>query len=83
MILCFLDKLGKFSSNFLAIQLWSSFLLFAIPLSLATPRKGSSSSPPPDPNGDFIEFNVGNDIEDNLEVNEDRELLEPLLLLLR
>ena len=82
MILCFLDKLGKFSSNFLAIQLWSSFLLFAIPLSLATPRKGSSSSSP-DPNGFLMEFRVGSDIEDNFEVRDEREVVEPLLLLLR
>ena len=83
MILCFLDRLGRFSSILRASQLFSSFfLLLTIPESLDTPRKGSSSSAP-DPNGDFIEFRVGSDIEDSLEVREEREVVEALLLLLR
>ena len=75
-ILCFLDKLGKFSSSFLAIQLCCSFLLLLMPGSLDTPRKGSSSSSL-DPNG---VFSVGSFIEDSFDVNDDRELLELLLL---
>ena len=85
MILCFLDKLGRFSSILRASQLLSSFLLLAIPESLETPRKGSSSSspPPPPPKGVLMEFRVGSDIEDSLEVREEREVVEALLLLLR
>ena len=82
MILCFLDRLGRFSSILRASQLLSSFLLLAIPESLDTPRKGSSSSAP-DPNGDFMEFRVGSDIEDSFDVSEEREVVDPLLLLLR
>ena len=84
MILCFLDRLGRFSSILRASQLFSSFLLLASPESLETPRKGSSSSsPPPPPNGDLMEFSVGSDIEDSFEVREEREVVEPLLLLVR
>ena len=82
MILCFLDRLGRVSSILRASQLLSSFLLLAIPESLDTPRKGSSSSSP-DPNGFLMEFRVGSDIEDNFEVRDEREVVEPLLLLLR
>ena len=85
MILCFLDKLGRFSSILRASQLLSSFLLLAIPESLETPRKGSSSSspPPPPPKGVLMELRVGSDIEDSFDVREEREVVEALLLLLR
>ena len=84
MILCFLERLGRFSSILRASQLLSSFLLLASPESLETPRKGSSSSSAaPPPNGDLMEFRVGSDIDDSFEVREEREVVEPLLLLLR
>ena len=78
-ILCFFDRLGRFSSSFLASQLCSSLLLPAPrPESLDTPRNGSSSSPPdPDPNG---VFSVGSFIEPSFDVSDERELLELLLL---
>ena len=72
MILCFFDRLGRFSSIFLASQFLSSvFRLLLIPESLETPRKGSSSSSPVPDHGDLMEFRVGNDMEDSFEVRED------------
>jgi hypothetical protein len=82
MILCFFDRLGRFSSIFLASQFLSSvFRLLLIPESLETPRKGSSSSSPVPDHGDLMEFRVGNDMEDSFEVREESEVEEPLLLL--
>ena len=80
MILCFLDKLGRFSSILRASQLLSSFLLLAIPESLETPRKGSSSSCPPSPAPKGVLSAAGSLMEENFEVREEREALELDLL---
>ena len=81
-ILCFLERLGRFSSIFLASQLWFSFLLLAIPplLSLTTPRKGSSSSCPTSPAPKGVLSAAGSLMEENFEVREEREALELDLL---